>query len=260
VDVVASANGLPNGVHLATLVFESEYMTPQFVKVPVLFVIGGIGETVITGAQNAASFRAAYAPGMLMSLYGTKLANTTQSATVTPLPTTLDGVSVTVNGVPAPLWFISPGQINVQIPYETPTGTVLVAVDNHGQVGAFLIQVTATAPGIFNSSGNIVPVATGDRGNPATLYLTGEGETWPMLDTGAAPIGNTLLANLPKPLGAVKVTVGGVQADVTFVGNPWLVGVAQVNFVVPRNAPTGPQPVVVTVGGVSSGPQILTVR
>jgi uncharacterized protein (TIGR03437 family) len=239
VDLVASAAGLPNGVHVSTLVFESEYMTPQLVEVPVLFVVGGIGETVINAAQNAASFRTVFAPGMLMSLYGAKLANTTQSATSTPLPVTLDGVSATVNGVPAPLWFISPGQINLQIPYETPTGTAVVVVDNNGQVGAFLIAVTATAPGVFNSSGPIVPVATGSRGGAVALYLTGDGETWPMLDTGAPPAGNARLADLPRPIAPVKVTVGGVQAEVTFVGNPWLVGVTQVNFVVPPNAPTG---------------------
>jgi uncharacterized protein (TIGR03437 family) len=90
-------------------------------------------------------------PGMLMSLYGTKLANSTQSAKSLPLPLTFDGVSVTVNGLPAPLWFISPGQINLQIPYETALGSALVVVNNNGQVSSYTIQVTPTAPGIFGA-------------------------------------------------------------------------------------------------------------
>jgi uncharacterized protein (TIGR03437 family) len=260
VNLVASATGLANGIYTATLVFQSENTVPQFINVPVVFLVGVSGGTTITGAQNAASFKPVFAPGMLMSLYGTKLANTTQSAKSLPLPLTLDGVSATVNGLAAPLWFVSPGQINLQIPYETALGGALVVVNNNGQVSSYAIQVTATAPGIFNNSGAITPVAAANRGSSVSLYLTGDGELTPMLDTGAPPPANTPVAQLPKPRATVKVTVGGVPADVTFIGNPWLVGITQVNFNVPANTPTGAQPVVVTAGGVSSVAQTLTVR
>jgi uncharacterized protein (TIGR03437 family) len=56
------------------------------------------------------------------------------------------------------------------------------------------------------------------------------------------------------------VTVGGVKADVTFAGNPWLVGVTQVNFTVPPSVTSGPQPVVVTQDGVSSPAATLIVQ
>jgi uncharacterized protein (TIGR03437 family) len=260
VNLAASAAGLSNGVYMAKLIFQSEFMTPQFIEVPVVFLVGVSGGSTITGAQNAASFKQAFAPGMLMSAYGTKLANSTQSATSLPLPTWLDGVSVTVNGLPAPLWFVSPGQINLQIPYETAVGIALVVVNNNGQVSFSTIQVAPTAPGIFNHSGAITPVASAARGSDVSIYLTGEGELTPMIDTGAPPAANTPAAQLPKPRGAVKVTVGGVPAAVTFIGNPWLVGVTQLNFKLAANTPTGAQPVVVTVGGVPSAAQTLTVR
>ena len=74
------------------------------------------------------------------------------------------------------------------------------------------------------------------------------------------PPANTPAAQLPKPRSPVKVTVGGIAADVTFIGNPWLVGITQLNFNLPANTPTGAQPVVVAIGGVASAAQTLTVR
>jgi uncharacterized protein (TIGR03437 family) len=167
---------------------------------------------------------------------------------------------VFVNGTPAPLQFISPGQINFQIPYETPLGGALIVVSNNGQVSSRIIPVTATAPGIFNHEGAITPAPAAGRGDVVTIYITGEGELAPMIDTGAPPPAATPSAQLPKPLAPVKVTVGGVPAEVMWVGNPWLVGVAQVNFKLAGNTPRGAQPVVVTVDGVPSAPQWMTVR
>jgi uncharacterized protein (TIGR03437 family) len=260
VNLVASADGLAKGVYSTSLIFQSDFMTPQFVEVPVVFLVGVSGGATITAAQNAASFKPVFAPGMLMTLFGNNLANATRSAQSLPLPLALDGVSATINGVPAPLWFVSPGQINLQIPYETPIGAAVVLVNNNGQVGSHLIQVSATAPGIFNSSGAVVPAAEARRGSAASIYVTGDGEMTPMLETGAPPPADTPLTDLPKPRAPVKVTVGGVPAEVTFVGNVWLVGITQVNFTVPAGAPTGPQPVVVTVGNASSAEQMLMLR
>jgi len=256
VTVIASEALLPDGVYTSKLIVQSENTTPQFIEVPVVYLLGVKPGGTITGAQNAASFREGFAPGMLMSLYGTNLANSTKSATSMPLPRSVEGVTVSVNGVAAPLWFVSPGQINAQIPYETPIGPTLLIVNNNGQVSAYTIDVAATAPGIFSVAGP----GTAARGSDVTLYLTGEGELTPMIESGAAPPANTPPAQLPKPRGAVKVTVGGVPAEVTFIGNPWLAGVTQVNFRLAPNTPTGPQPVVVSVGGVPSAPQTLTVR
>ena len=78
------------------------------------------------------------------------MALTTNIGSTLPLPTVLDNVSVTVNGVAAPLYYISPTQLNVQIPYETPaSGKVTLSVGNNGQTASTMIQMSAAAPGIF---------------------------------------------------------------------------------------------------------------
>jgi uncharacterized protein (TIGR03437 family) len=66
---------------------------------------------------------------------------------------------------------------------------------------------------------------------------------------------------LPAPVAPVVVTVGGIEAQIQFIGViPGVVGATQVNFVVPQNAPAGMQPVVVTVGGVASQTAYMTVN
>jgi uncharacterized protein (TIGR03437 family) len=119
--------------------------------------------------------------------------------------------------------------------------------------------VATAAPGIFaDASGAIAGKATAERGDVATLFLTGAGAVAPGVADGAAPGPFT-----PKPLQPVTVTVGGIllpPQSIKFLGiPPGLVGVTQINYQVPDNAPLGRQPVVVTVGSVSSPPAMLTI-
>jgi uncharacterized protein (TIGR03437 family) len=254
VNLVASAGGLAPGVYTSTLVFQSVNTIPQFVNVPVTFTVGGSSSVSITGLSNAASFQQVYAPGMLMAVFGNHLANSTLLATTVPLPTTLDNVSVTVNGVPAPIWFISSGQLNVQVPYETATGTAILGVNNNGLVATATFTVKPTAPGIFaGATGAIVPVSSARPGDPMFLYITGDGDTTPALSTGASPAYGTAIDRLPAPLQGVSVSVANLAVTPFFVGiPPGEVGATQINFYVPANAPLGLQPVSVTIGGVTS--------
>jgi uncharacterized protein (TIGR03437 family) len=90
------------------------------------------------------------------------------------------------------------------------------------------------------------------------MYITGDGQVTPSLATGSAP---TSLARAPKPRLPLTVTVGGVTATTTFFGiPPGYVGVTQVNFTIPAGAPSGVQPVVVTVGTQASAPANLRVQ
>jgi len=254
VNLVAASGGIPNGVHTANLVFQSVNTIPQFVNVPVTFTVGASSSVSISGVTNGASFGQSFAPGMILSIFGTKLSNSTKAAASVPLPIALDGVSVTVNGVRAPLYYISPGQLNVQVPYETAAGTAVLGVNNNGLVASSTFAVKATAPGIFTgAAGALVPISSARRGESILLYVTGEGDTTPILDTGAPPSNSTPLSGLPAPLQHLTMTVGGVPVAPFFTGIPYgLVGVTQVNFTVPPNAPLGVQPVIVTVGGVAS--------
>ena len=166
-----------------------------------------------------------------------------------------------VNGISAPFYFVSAGQLNVQIPYETSLGTAVVGVNNNGQVAAFPFEVTASAPGIFSSNGTLVPSASGKQGDILLAFITGDGDLTPTLPTGATPGSGTSIARLPKPKLPLTLTVGGVPANVVFAGVPsGLSGVTQINFTIPLNTPPGLQPVVVNVGGVDSQPVNLLVN
>jgi uncharacterized protein (TIGR03437 family) len=210
----------------------------------------------ISGLTNGASFTNEYAPGMILSVFGSQLAPSIESATSVPLPISMAGVAVTVNGVAAPLYYVSPGQLNIQIPYETAANsTVSLSINNNGQVASQTFSVAAAAPGIFfgSQTGLIVPTGTGVRGQTMTLFITGAGSVTPPVATGAAPASGTATSNLPQPAQTTTVTVAGVNAPIQFIGIPvGLVGVTQINFQVPTGIGIGTQSVVVSTGGISS--------
>jgi uncharacterized protein (TIGR03437 family) len=266
VNVVASGAGLANGVYTATLVLQSVNTIPQFVNVPITFTIGGSSNINITSVANGASFQQAFAPGMILSVFGTNLSNAYLTANTVPLPYTLGGVSASINGVRTPLYGVyalgSTSQINLQIPYEIPARTALVAVNNNGQVATFAFDVAPASPGIFYNydSGLLTPIGAAAPGQSVVFFITGEGDVSPFVTTGSTPTG-VAITQPPAPRLPFTLTVGGVPVIPAFVGIPsWSVGVTQVNFTVPANVPGGKQPVVVTVGGVPSSPGYLDVQ
>jgi uncharacterized protein (TIGR03437 family) len=219
------------------------------------------------GLVNGASFRPTLAPGMLTSAFGSLLAASTAQATALPLPYQIGGISLTVNGVAAPLYFTSAGQLNFQIPYETQPGlaTLRLQVDlpnAQREVFTQSFNVVPAAPGIFAGPNNtLVPFASAKRGEPTLLFLTGDGALSPALPTGATPAPTTPLDQLPKPRLPLAVTVAGLPAELLFVGvPPGLTGTTQVTVLVPPHTPTGDQNVVVTLGNIPSPPVRLRVE
>jgi uncharacterized protein (TIGR03437 family) len=259
--IAVNAAGLSRGAYVGTVTVQSGDGIPQAISIPVTFVVGTSQTTTITAVANGASYAQAFAPGTLMTVFGTQLSATTASAGVLPLPISRAGVSATVNGVSAPLYYVSRGQVNVQVPYETGIGRAVLGVNNNGQVASFPFVVAAAAPGLFTAAdGSLVPSATAKQGQTAVAYITGDGDTTTFLITGASPPSGTATSKLPRPKLPVTVTVGGVTATVAFVGiPPGLVGVTQLNFIVPTTVPVGAQPVVVSVGGVKTQSGSLTV-
>jgi uncharacterized protein (TIGR03437 family) len=216
--------------------------------------------TTIVGVSNGASFKTVFAQGMILSAFGTNFATTTQAASSLPLPLSLQGVSATVNGAAAPLYFVSPGQVNLQVPYGTAPGPAMLSITGAGGTATFPFTVQANAPGIFAAGGALVPYSTGKHGDTLLAFITGEGAVSPALATGATPSPSTPYTQLPAPIASVAVTVGGLNAPIAFAGIPsGLAGATQINFVVPAGVPLGLQPVVVTVGGISSPAVWLTV-
>jgi uncharacterized protein (TIGR03437 family) len=246
----ADASRLTHGAYGAMLIITANGSTPQYAAISVSLTVGASPAIAIAGVVNGASFAPGLAPGAIASVFGSGLASSAQLAGSTPLPLSMVGVSATVNNVAAPLYFVSSGQVNLQIPYETSAGPAVLGINNNGAVASAVINIAPNAPGIFSS------LTAAKQGETIALFITGEGDVKPALLTGRSPDGF-----VPQPIAPVTATVGGKNAAITFVGiPPALVGTTQVNFTVPANVPAGVQPVVVTAGGVASPPVTLTVN
>jgi uncharacterized protein (TIGR03437 family) len=198
---------------------------------------------------------------------GVNLANTTRTWTSADftgddLPTSLSGVSATIDGKPAFPYYISPTQINVQAPTDSATGAVSVVVDNNGALSApTSAQLQAAAPAFFLNLGTSYAVATslpnyavvGTPTAPATpgqtlvLWATGFGPTTPPSPAGVEVSGAPATAALPV------VTVGGVQAQVvSSVLTTGLAGVYQITIQLPASLPTGAVAIQASVGSAQT--------
>ncbi len=215
---------------------------------------------------NVANYAYSATPaGSVFALFGVNLATRPGSATNVPLPFTLQNASVTVNGEQAPLFYADTMQIDAQMPWDIPGGTVASVVVKSGSAtsNAAAVYVPATGtPGLsFQSGTNRAVVVNKDNtvnagNNPAAVgdevvaYFTGGGPVTPngKLTTGAAsPAG---LSPVTDP--NASVTVGGVSANVVYIGlTPGSVGLYQANFNVPQVA-KGTYPVVITISGQAS--------
>ena len=215
----------------------------------------------IAAFTNAASYQQAFAPGGILTIWGTQLAPSTQLAGSIPLPISMLGVEVLINGIAAPLYYVSPSLVNVQIPYDAAAGSATLAINNNGQISTRTFTIAAAGPGIFtDATGTVVPFPSAARGAQIAIYITGAGAVSPVVSTGAAPSATTALANLPRPSQSVAVTVGGAVANLDFIGiPPGLVGVTQINFTIPNGVNPGAQPVIVKIGGVLSAAATLNV-
>jgi uncharacterized protein (TIGR03437 family) len=226
------------------------------------------------GVGNAASYTPRISPGALASIFGTGFGTSTFVADDgRPWPTSTTGlVSVQVNGVAAPLYFVSPGQINFQVPWATPTtGTVNVAVVvNGGSSNIAAVPVATAAPGLFydQASGAAIVQNTPDyslnsASNPApagstiVAYLTGSGPVAPAAKDGTPAPGDTL----SWATSAYSATIGSATATVSFAGlTPGFIGLTQMNIVVPPTLGSGVYQLSVTIDGQTSNSGTIAVK
>ncbi len=227
---------------------------------PVLFDDG-----VVEGAGFTP--RRPLAPGGIVSLFGARFGTQQAAASRVPLERELAGVSVRIGGQAVPLYFVSSGQINAQVPFEVAgRENVTVAVNVAGRLTAPQNYLVAPAqPGVFRTptgvavldgqSRLITPENPARLGDTLQIFATGLGVTDVAVESGAGgPPSSTV--RLP-----VTVTIGGVQASVVFQGlAPNFVGLYQVNAVVPASVPPGDAvQVVLRQNGITSNPdQTLT--
>ena len=208
--------------------------------------------------------------GTILQIYGSNFSPSTTVGTAVPLATALGGTSVTVGGIAAPLYYVSPGQIDAQLPYELVPGNTYQAIVNNNGALSMPISVVATAatPGVAAFASGLViaqhpngtlvsesaPAAPGEY---IVIYLSGLGQTNHTVADGAAAPNNPL----SNPLVAPTLTLNGTGIPISFAGlTPSAVGLYQINFQVPANTPNGDLQLVVSQAGVTDNPVILPVH
>ncbi|MCW5965495.1 MAG: hypothetical protein KIT83_15775 [Bryobacterales bacterium] len=220
------------------------------------------------GVVSLAAGSPTVAAGAIFSIYGLNLSGMTGAAQRVPLPLILAGVEVRVSGRNVPLYFVSPLQINAQMPEDIVPGSVNVQVVRDGiPSGDVSVNVAAAAPDLLVYNGahavaldeSYVLVGESNPAKPGKyilLYLSGVGPVSPAIPAGSAASA-TELSHATLPFSA---SIGGQPAGVAFLGlAPGFVGLGQANILVPAGLPAGDHPLVLTVGGVASNTATLRV-
>lgn len=212
---------------------------------------------------SAATFQSgALAPGGLVSVFGLALAEETRAAASLPLPVFLGGTTVTIGGVPAPLLYVSPRQINLQVPFELAGASApIVIATADGSSPSVAAAIGPAQPGIFyDAASGLGAIIHNSDGRPTTqrparagdflqIYATGLGAVSPAVRSGLAAPLSPLSATVAEP----RVTIGGVPAPVAFSGlAPGFAGLYQLTVQVPQGLAGGRQRVSVTLGGLRS--------
>ena len=211
------------------------------------------------------------APGTLLQIGGTYLAAQAATSNANPLPKTLGGTSVLIGGLSAPVVSVSPGQVNVQAPFELiPGQPYQVIVSANGSLTTpETVQFAPTAPGLALVTAGLVKaihqkggaaitqISPARPGEAISVFLTGLGLTDTKVESGAGGPDNPP-ANVVLP---ASVTLDSVVVTPSFAGlAPGQPGVYQIDFTVPDNANSGQLPLQVTQGGVSTNQGLLPVQ
>lgn len=211
------------------------------------------------------------APGTIVQIYGSGLATQTLPNTTIPLATSLGGTSVIIGGLQAPLYFVSPGQVNAQIPFElTPGQPYQVIVSNNGALTTpETIQSTAVTPGVASlpsgyanaqhaaDSSPITDASSAKPGEFIVIYLAGMGATTVPVASGAGSPSSPLAKTVEVP----TITLNSEPVSVLFSGlTPGLAGLYQIDLQVPADAQNGDLTLVVNQPGYQGGSVILPVH
>jgi uncharacterized protein (TIGR03437 family) len=225
---------------------------------------------MIYNVVNGASFidDGAFSPGEWVSIFGKDLASQTLSADRVPFFNKLGKTMVyikTDNNLTfyTPISFISPNQINIQIPYEVPIGSkfdIYIQEDKDGGVivnyTKKLFNIREATPALFMY--NNMPIITDingqlissvKRGQIITMYGTGFGGVNPQVQSGHPAPFNPLSKTIYTP----EILIGGQQAELLYSGlSPGWVGLYQLNIKIPENIPTGLQNMIINQAGFNS--------
>ncbi len=232
----------------------------------------------ISGVVNAEGGGAVIAPNTWVAIYGSNLAPAGDSRVWQAtdfvngkMPAALDGVSATVNGKSAYVYYISPTQVNILTPPDSMTGAPQVIVTTNGSASAaYTAQEQAAAPSFFVVNGGPYVLAQHPAGNslvgPPSLYAgyttpARQGETVVLYANGFGAISPAVVSGASSQTGTLNplptVTIGGIAAVVAFAGINGPPGLFQFNVVIPADAPAGDNTLSATYNGVTTSPVAL---
>ena len=212
-----------------------------------------INPTGIVNAASFAPFTAGIANGEFAAIFGTNLAPGTLVASSVPYPTKLNGVQVLVNGIPAPIYFVSSGQIAFIMPSQYPATYAFapIQVVNNGVSSNIVTElVNPTVPGVYtnpsggfyaaavdtNTSQIVTPSTPAQPGDTIEVFATGLGTAYPPVADGAPPP----ISPLSPTVNTIQADVDGTNATVLFAGlAPTLAGLYQVNVTIPTTTTSG---------------------
>ncbi|MCC6539931.1 MAG: S8 family serine peptidase [Bryobacterales bacterium] len=233
------------------------------------------------GAVNAASNQVGrgVAPGSYIAIYGQALSEVFKIASTASLPLSLANVSIgfdTPSGrsYPGRLYFVSEGQINLQVPWELQglNGAQIKVSIGDISSGLYALPLNEHSPALFeipDPGGSVVAAALDAQFQlVTTANPLQRGQSGQLYGNGLGPVTNQPATGEPSPAGPLAetrttptVTIGGRPAQVLFSGlTPGSVGLYQINIIPAADTPTGLQPVVVTIGGIASKPVNIAIR
>ena len=274
--VRAAVGDLGAGLYGGELIFNSNAANAP-VRIPVALEIGDSSapQALFSGLVNGASFDPlqGIAPGAIVSLFGISLANAVDlpEPDDIPLPRELEGARVRVNGIDAPFFFVSPRQLNFQVPVELSPGGALIEVIRDGVQGnSVSATVFERSPGIFRigieNYGAIVNASQGNfplppdigaqlgltttparPGDILVIFATGLGAVDNPVATGEATPDSPFARTIERPKVRYSTSPFGLSERAQFSGlSPRFVGLYQVNAPIPETMGNNPRtPVII---------------
>lgn len=260
--VTADPSGLAPGTYEGTVTIASNAANGS-VTVPVTLFVEAQGPPVAAagGVVNNGNFAAddPLAQGDIVAVFGNQFTyGDPVQAKSLPLTNNLGGTQVLVNGQPVPLYYVSNGQINFQIPYDAMTGDGTVSVVRNSTTGnKAAVTIAARVPRLIDLNGGPyaiiatpkaqltgIPGAPVHVGDTVVIYAIGMGATTPPVASGVAspasplsqlPPGTQVCIGDGSPFSPPAVCTGVLFAGLT----PGLVGLYQINVTIPKGVPKG---------------------